>query len=96
LLSIDRVSRLPRSKWATATVGEVADRDRALLVGEREDVAHLLDRSAFQRVGRAVVVDDVGRPVGIVSDRHRAYAPRDPHQLARRCVQAPGAARVTG
>ena len=30
-------------------------------------LAHLLDRSAFRRVGRAVVVDVVGRPVGIVS-----------------------------
>ena len=67
LVSIDGISRLPRSKWVTTPVEEVVDRDRALLIGEREDVAHLLDRSAFQRVGRAVVVDDVGRPVGIVS-----------------------------
>jgi CBS domain-containing protein len=67
LLSIDAINRLPRSKWAATRVEEVVDRDRALRVGEHEDVAHLLDRSAVQRVGRAVVVDDVGRPVGIVS-----------------------------
>jgi Zn-dependent protease/CBS domain-containing protein len=67
LLSIDDINRLPRSQWVTTWVGEVVDRDRALLVGEQEDVAQLLDRSAFQRVGRAVVIDDVGRPVGLVS-----------------------------
>lgn len=32
-----------------------------------EDVAHLLERPAFARVGRALVVDEDGRPVGIVS-----------------------------
>ena len=67
LLSIDGINRLPRSQWVSTRVEEVVDRDPALMIGEQEDVAHLLDRSAFQRVGRAVVVDDVGRPVGIVS-----------------------------
>ena len=64
ILSIDRLERRPRG---ATFVEELTDRDPALLIGEQEDVAHLLEQPAFVRVGRAAVVDDQGRPVGIVS-----------------------------
>ena len=49
------------------TVAEAADRDPELIVEEDLDVVRLLERPAFGRVGRAVVVDGAGRPVGLVS-----------------------------
>jgi CBS domain-containing protein len=67
VLSIERLERAPRSQWSEATAGELADRNPALLVGEREDVAHLLGEPAFARVGRAAVIDRGGCPVGVVS-----------------------------
>ena len=67
VLSSERLKRAPQSRWQVATVGELADRDPALLVGEQEDVAHLLGEPAFARVGRAAVIDSAGRPVGVVS-----------------------------
>jgi Zn-dependent protease len=67
LLSIDQLEQTPPSRWATTLVESVSDRDPVLLVQEREDVAHLLEQPAFQRAGRAAVVDDAGRPVGVIS-----------------------------
>jgi Zn-dependent protease len=67
LVSLDRVEALARSGMAARTLGEIADRDAELVVGEDEDVALLLARSAFARVGRAVVVDGSRRPLGVVS-----------------------------
>ena len=48
-------------------VEEIADRDPGLVIGEDVDVATLLERSAFTEVGRAVVIDEHGTPVGLVS-----------------------------
>lgn len=45
----------------------IANRDPALLIGEREDVAHLLEQPGFQRAGRATAVDEAGEPIGVVS-----------------------------
>jgi Zn-dependent protease/predicted transcriptional regulator len=67
LLSIDRLERSPQSEPATTLVGELADRDPALIVDEQEDVADLLQRPAFARVGRATVIDTSRQPIGIVS-----------------------------
>jgi Zn-dependent protease/predicted transcriptional regulator len=67
LLTIQQLERQPRSQWAVTAIEAVADKDGALLVGEREEVSQLLERPAFQRVGRAVVVDADGAPVGVVS-----------------------------
>jgi Zn-dependent protease len=64
ILSIAQLDRRPRS---ARFVDDLADRDPPLLVGEQDDVAELLEQPAFARVGRAAVVDDEGRPVGIVS-----------------------------
>jgi CBS domain-containing protein len=67
LLSIDRLEKTPRSQWHDRLVGGLADRDPALLVEEHEDVATLLERPAFTRIGRATVIDASQRPIGIVS-----------------------------
>jgi Zn-dependent protease/CBS domain-containing protein len=48
-------------------VADAADHDPTLLVPEDTDVVSLLERPAFASVGRAVVVDEDGRPVGLVS-----------------------------
>jgi Zn-dependent protease len=64
ILSIGQLERTPRS---ARFVDELADRDPALLIGEQDDVAELLEQPAFARVVRAAVIDDRGRPVGIVS-----------------------------
>jgi hypothetical protein len=48
-------------------VGEIADRDPTLTVTGSEEVTRLLERPAFVRVGPAVVVDESGRPVVLIS-----------------------------
>jgi CBS domain-containing protein len=67
LLSIDQLEKAPRSAWSTTTAGELADRDPELILGEQEDVAHLLERPRFARIGRATVTDELGRPIGLIS-----------------------------
>lgn len=67
LLTVHQLEHEPRSRWTVTPIETVADKDAALLVGEREDVSHLLERPAFQRVGRAVVADADSRPLGVVS-----------------------------
>ena len=68
MLSIEHLNRTPRrARWTAVSAGELADRDPALIIREQEDVGHLLDEAAFARVGRAAVVDDEGRPVGVLS-----------------------------
>lgn len=65
---IDRgsVERVPPARRATTTVREACVEEPSLVVGESTDVVELLDRPAFQRVGRAVVRAEDGR-LGIVS-----------------------------
>ena len=67
MLSVDHLSRTPRARWNTTSVGQRADRDPALLVGKQEDVGQLIEQPAFARVGRAAVIDDERRPVGVLS-----------------------------
>jgi CBS domain-containing protein len=67
LLTVAAVERLPDRERGRTSVGEIAIRDPELLVGAEEDVATLLTRAAFGRVGRAVVVDELRRPVGLLS-----------------------------
>jgi Zn-dependent protease len=64
ILSIAQLERGPRG---ARFVDDLADRDPSLLICEQEDVANLLEQPAFARVGRAAVLDDERRPVGIVS-----------------------------
>ena len=67
LLSIDQLEKAPRSAWSTSTAGELADRDPELILREEADVAQLLERPTFARVGRATVIDETGRPIGLIS-----------------------------
>ncbi len=67
LATVDRVEALPPERRALARVAEIVDADPTLVISEDTDVARLLERPAFARVGRAVVVDTSGAPVGLVS-----------------------------
>jgi Zn-dependent protease len=66
LVDVGAVERVPGARRASTTVGEIAVVDPDLIVSEHEDVAELLGRPAFQRVGRAVVSTERGG-VGILS-----------------------------
>jgi len=65
LLDRRAVERVPRDERRQTSVGRVATIDPELIVGEHEDVAALIERPAFQRSGRAVVITERG--VGILS-----------------------------
>ncbi len=67
LLTIDALEATPRSERYVTLAAAKANRDPDLLVHEDEDVEHVMERPAFQRVGRAAVVDAEGRAVGIIS-----------------------------
>ena len=67
LVTIDRVQALAPGRRATTDVTEIVDGDPALVASEDLDVARLLERPAFARVGRAVVVDGHGAAVGLLS-----------------------------
>jgi Zn-dependent protease len=88
LIDVGTVERLPAARRRQTTAGEAAFYDRELVVDEHQDVAELLERPAFQRVGRAVVETGRGE-VGILSitDVNRALR-------ALELKEAPGAARL--
>jgi Zn-dependent protease len=67
LVSLTQLEALAPERRALERVGDVADRDPQLIVADGEDVAQLLERPAFARLGRAVVVDERVRPIGLVS-----------------------------
>jgi predicted transcriptional regulator len=67
IVTIDRVEALAPARRGLTRIDEIAERDPQLVVGEDVDVAELLERPAFTRVGRAVVVDEHGVAVGLVS-----------------------------
>ncbi|HET8979082.1 MAG TPA: site-2 protease family protein [Solirubrobacteraceae bacterium] len=67
LLSIEQLERAPEAELSQRRVSERADRDPQLMVPADTDVAQLLEMPAFARTGHAVVVDDDGRPLGVVS-----------------------------
>jgi CBS-domain-containing membrane protein len=67
LVTISLAEAVPAAERATTCIGDIADRDPTLVVAEDVDVADLVDRPAFARNGRAVVVDHEGSPIGMVS-----------------------------
>lgn len=67
ILTIDQVRSVPPTLRRTTRVETVAEHDSELLLDPATPVASLLALPAFARVGRAVVVDDRGAPLGIVS-----------------------------
>jgi Zn-dependent protease len=66
LIDVAHVERVPAARRETTPVGEVAVLDPELVVGEHQDVAELLERPAFQQLGRAVVLSERGE-VGVIS-----------------------------
>jgi len=66
LIDAATVERVPPSQRAGTAVEDVVLYEPGLVVDEAQDVANLLERPVFQRVGRAVVVARDGR-VGILS-----------------------------
>ena len=66
ILDVGRARSVPAAARPGTSVGEVAAIDPDLIVGEHEDVASLLERPAFQRVGRAAVRTEDGG-VGVLS-----------------------------
>ncbi len=67
VVSLPQIEALTPRQREQRLIGEIAERDPSLLVGEDDDVAALLELPAFARVGRAAVVDGGGRPVGLLS-----------------------------
>jgi len=67
LVSVTQMEALTSRQRTTQRVAEIADRDTQLIVSGNEDVATLLERPAFAKAGRAVVIDELGRPVGLLS-----------------------------
>jgi len=67
MLRIDQLERVPARRRGQSAVAEVMNRSPALLIGERTDVGHLLEQPDFAQFGRGVVVDETGRPVGVLS-----------------------------
>ncbi|HEY7255749.1 MAG TPA: site-2 protease family protein [Solirubrobacterales bacterium] len=65
---IDRASveRIPESRRSVTTVGEACFDEPSLIVDEATDMVDLIERPAFQRVGRAIVTTADGR-LGVVS-----------------------------
>lgn len=67
IVSASRVQALDAARRGRESAGALADTDPSLLVEEDGDVSGMLEIPAFARVGRAVVVDEQGRPVGLLS-----------------------------
>jgi Zn-dependent protease/CBS domain-containing protein len=67
VLSMDDVRAVPATHRAAVLAEQAAARDPELLVAPETQVAQLLAEPAFHRVGRAVVVDGAGRPLGLLS-----------------------------
>ena len=67
LLSLNRLEHVTDERLAEVSVAELADTDPGLIAAEDDDVAELLARPAFRRVGRAAVVGPTGRLIGVVS-----------------------------
>ena len=66
LVNLEAVERVPAVQRAETAVSQIAINDPSLVIDQHQDVAELLERPAFQRVGRAVV-SAPGDELGIVS-----------------------------
>jgi len=96
LATIDALEGLDPERRPETAIGTLADPDPDLFVDEHTDIAELLERPAFQRVGRAVVIGDDGR-IGILSAteveralRASRLAPRHPGLEESRARNGPG------
>lgn len=66
MVDLETVRRLAPAQRATTSVGEIAFDEPTLVIGADQDVAEMLERPAFVRVGRAVVLTPDGR-IGVLS-----------------------------
>ena len=66
LIDVASAERVPAQRRLMTSVREVAITEPDLIIDESQDIAELLERPAFQRLGRAVVLGDDGG-IGIVS-----------------------------
>lgn len=66
LIDATAIEGVPGARRASATAGEVALFEPDLLIDEHQDVAGLIERDAFRRLGRAIVLTDGGE-LGILS-----------------------------
>jgi Zn-dependent protease/FixJ family two-component response regulator len=90
IVTLAAAEAVPEAHRTQTYVAEITNRDPALIVDENFDVGDLLDAPSFAQVGRAVVIDRRGSPIGLIS-------------LAdvRHCIRAlrfasPAAARTPG
>jgi len=67
IVTIEHVEALTPERRRLTLVDDIANDDPGLIVGQDDDVAALLERSAFTQVGRAIVIDEHGTPIGLVS-----------------------------
>jgi predicted transcriptional regulator len=73
LIDVHAVERVPAEQRAATRVEELVNADPDLVIDERQDVAELVERPAFQRSGRAVVrTADGGLGLISVTDVNRA------------------------
>lgn len=66
LVNLAAVERVAADRRARTPVGDIAIHHPSLLIDEHQDVADLLERPAFQEIGRAIVLTASGE-VGIIS-----------------------------
>jgi Zn-dependent protease/predicted transcriptional regulator len=95
VVTFARVEATPAVQRATTRVREIADDDPQLFINEHTNVAELLDRPAFQRTGRAVVLAERGG-VGILSLTEVERAVRAKGLLSGDGSPRPGAPKHAG
>ncbi len=66
LVDLAAVERVPGGRRSSTSVGQIALHHPSLVIDEHQDVAELLERPAFQKIGRAIVLMP-GGDVGIIS-----------------------------
>jgi Zn-dependent protease len=78
LINVEAVEGVAPENRAGTSVGQVAISDPALVVSQHDDVAELIERPAFQRLGRLIVSTESGG-VGVLSvtDVNRALRALD-------------------
>jgi Zn-dependent protease/predicted transcriptional regulator len=66
LVNLAAVEQVPAGRRSSTSVGQIAIRNPSLAIDEHQDVAELMERPAFQKTGRAIVLMP-GGDVGIIS-----------------------------
>jgi Zn-dependent protease len=67
IVTLRDVQAMPAPQRAITTLGALAHRDPELRVEPSHSAFAVLADPVFRRVGRAVVIDSAGRPIGLVS-----------------------------